>query len=389
VPNNYYERQSEMNPGELADGLAMEQEFDAIGRGFSKLPEPHRDGHGFEGPTRVGDPVEETDAVNLGSLKKLNIPIYRKKITTDDWNSLVEPGIYDVVNASGANKPPVHPYGILTVYKFNGVVTQEYVPDRLGVLVKRTIENILNNQWGEWDAAISSSNSQIGFRNKIINAAFLINQRNYASGGATSAGQYTLDRWKVSAAGGITFSLSSGVVVVTITQGQTLKQVIEGTSIQSGKHTLSWGGTALGRIDDGQFGASGEVRADLVGGNNVTVEFSAGTLFNAQLEPGILATKFELRHLGDELQLCQRYYESGYFYSTGYVGVGPGQVVSSIQFKAVKRVTPTVSMSGLSFANCNSASPQGAKPSSVWVQVNGLATTAAYVHGNYEASAEL
>lgn len=61
MPNNYYERLSEMNPGELADGLAMEQEFDAIYRGFSKLPEPHRDGSGFEGPTRVGDPVEEND----------------------------------------------------------------------------------------------------------------------------------------------------------------------------------------------------------------------------------------------------------------------------------------------------------------------------------------
>lgn len=159
MPNNYYERLSEMNPGELADGLAMEQEFDAIGRGFSKLPEPHRDGRGFEGPTRVGDPVEKTDAVNLGTLEKLNLPIYRKKITTDDWNAIVDAGIYDVVNASGANKPPGHPYGVLIVYKFNGVVTQDYKPDQnqQGVSLKRVCTDISLNSWGVWDGALPTS----------------------------------------------------------------------------------------------------------------------------------------------------------------------------------------------------------------------------------------
>ncbi|MGL4868780.1 MAG: pyocin knob domain-containing protein [Aeromonas veronii] len=152
MPNNYYERLSEMNPGELADGLAMEQEFDAIGRGFSKLPDPHRDGRGFEGPTRVGDPVEKSDAVNLWSLEKLNLPIYRKKITTEDWNSITEGGLYDVVNSSGLNSPPTYKYGILHVYLFNGVVTQVFYPDKndLGVLAKRTCQNISIGNWTAW-----------------------------------------------------------------------------------------------------------------------------------------------------------------------------------------------------------------------------------------------
>ena len=159
MPNNYYERLSEMNPGELADGLAMEQEFDAIGRGFAKLPAPHRDGHGFEGPTRVGDPVEETDAVNLKTLEKLNLPIYRKKITTEDWNTITDAGIYDVVNASGANKAPGYAYGVLTVYKFNGVVTQDYKPDQnqQGVLLKRVCTDASSSQWGAWDGALPTS----------------------------------------------------------------------------------------------------------------------------------------------------------------------------------------------------------------------------------------
>lgn len=152
MANDYYNRQSEMNPGEVADGLAMEQEFDAIARGFAKLPTPHRDGGGFEGATRVGDPLEKSDAVNLGSLEKLNLPIYRKKITNEDWNSITMPGIYDVVGASGANKPPVYIYGVLNIYHFNGVVIQVYWPDTNDtcVLAKRTCKNIQTSDWSSW-----------------------------------------------------------------------------------------------------------------------------------------------------------------------------------------------------------------------------------------------
>ena len=69
MANEYYERLSEMNPGDLADGLAMEAEFDAISQGFSKLPTPHTGGQGFDGPVRVGDAVNNDEAVNLKQLK--------------------------------------------------------------------------------------------------------------------------------------------------------------------------------------------------------------------------------------------------------------------------------------------------------------------------------
>ncbi|MFQ2373347.1 hypothetical protein ACK306_17425, partial [Aeromonas caviae] len=69
MANEYYERLSEMNPGDLADGLAMEAEFDAISQGFSKLPTPHTGGQGFDGPVRVGDAVNDDEAVNLGQLQ--------------------------------------------------------------------------------------------------------------------------------------------------------------------------------------------------------------------------------------------------------------------------------------------------------------------------------
>lgn len=69
MANEYYERLSEMNPGDLADGLAMEAEFDAISQGFSKLPTPHTGGQGFDGPVRVGDAVNNDEAVTLKQLK--------------------------------------------------------------------------------------------------------------------------------------------------------------------------------------------------------------------------------------------------------------------------------------------------------------------------------
>ncbi|RQM78849.1 hypothetical protein EHZ47_01790 [Aeromonas jandaei] len=170
MPNNYYERLSEMNPGELADGLAIEQEFDAIARGFSKLPTPHRDGGGFEGPTKVGDPVEQGDAVNLSSLEKLNLPIYRKKITTENWNDITKPGIYDVSGASGDNRPAAYSYGILHVYSFNGVVSQIYYPDISDacVMAKRTCQNISMGVWQAWSLLLRSDPA-------VIKQACLVN----------------------------------------------------------------------------------------------------------------------------------------------------------------------------------------------------------------------
>ncbi|MGU5817867.1 hypothetical protein ACV1EH_00735 [Aeromonas caviae] len=94
MANEYYERLSEMNPGDLADGLAMEAEFDAISQGFSKLPTPHTGGQGFDGPVRVGDAVNDDEAVNLGQLQAaigeavlLDIAIYGN-LNATAWGAL-------------------------------------------------------------------------------------------------------------------------------------------------------------------------------------------------------------------------------------------------------------------------------------------------------------
>lgn len=163
MANDYYSRLSEMNPGELADGLAIEQELDAVARGFAKLPTPHRDGNGFEGPTRVGTPVETTDAVNLGTLEELNLPIYRKQVVAEDWNSLDTSGIYDVVGATGSNKPDAYNYGVLIVQAFRGVVMQLYYPDRntTCAIAKRCRESSSASTWTAWDYVESKANATV------------------------------------------------------------------------------------------------------------------------------------------------------------------------------------------------------------------------------------
>lgn len=159
------------------------------------------------------------------------------------------------------------------------------------------------------DTFAFGNGAQFSFRNKIINGAFAINQRAYVSGTATTAGQYTLDRWKVSGTGGITFSTVNNKTTVTIPTGQTLQQVIEGLNLATGTYVLSWEGTAQGRIAGGSYGASGTVTASITGGTNTTIEFNTGTVANVQLEAGSVATPFEHRPYGAELALCQMYYQ--------------------------------------------------------------------------------
>jgi len=79
-----------------------------------------------------------------------------------------------------------------------------------------------------------------------------------------------------------------------------------------------------------------------------------------QLELGSVATNFEHRSYGEELALCQRYYESGSFYRSG--GMTPGTAsVMTFGFITQKRATPTmVVVSTGSFINVTSATIQNA-----------------------------
>lgn len=158
------------------------------------------------------------------------------------------------------------------------------------------------------DLVISTINGQaIGTKNVIINGNFNVNQRGVSGTVTLAAGAYGHDRWKGGASGcTYTFATVENVTTLTISAGS-LIQVVEGLNLQSGTYTLSFSGTAQGKIGAGSFAASG-VTGAAVGGTNLDIEFNTGTLSLVQLEKGSTATSFDYRPYGTELALCQRYY---------------------------------------------------------------------------------
>jgi hypothetical protein len=170
-------------------------------------------------------------------------------------------------------------------------------------------------------------------RNAIINGNFGINQRGYASGAAVGALLYGHDRWKMAAAGDTyTFATALNVTTVTIPAGKVLQQVIEGVNLQSATYTLSWTGTAQGKIGAGSYGATG-ITGAAVGGTDLTIEFGPGTVSKVQFEKGSVATTFEDRPIPTELLLCQRYYCKTFNQATApaqSVGLNTGELTVSV-----------------------------------------------------------
>lgn len=185
--------------------------------------------------------------------------------------------------------------------------------------------------------------------NKVMNSDFSINQRGYSSGGATSAGLYTLDRWKVTGTGGVTFSTVANKTTVTIPAGQTLQQVIEGVFLKSGAYVLSWEGTAQGRIGAGAYGASGAVTTTVTGGTNTTIEFNTGTVTSVKFERSPVATPYVAPEYDAELRRCMRYYAealavAGASYSIANSGVS---AYGPVNFSVPMRAAPTITSSSV------------------------------------------
>ena len=190
------------------------------------------------------------------------------------------------------------------------------------------------------DLVVSTINGvAIGTKNVIINGNFNINQRAVSGTVTLAAGAYGHDRFKAGASGcTYTFATVENVTTITISAGS-LIQVIEGLNLQTGTYTLSWSGTAQGKIGGGSYSATG-VTGSATGGTNLNVEFNTGTLSLVQLEKGSTATSFDYRPYGTELALCERYFEVGSAEISQAAGPN-GYTQFVMPYRQTKRVAPT------------------------------------------------
>lgn len=241
--------------------------------------------------------------------------------------------------------------GVLTLKNSTGLV----LPGGADIKTKAgEAYAVLNDSPGVWRLVAYPTRVDVqtgaiptqGFKNVLINGNFAINQGGVSGTVTLAAGAYGHDQWKAGSGGcTYTFATVAGVTTLTISSG-TLVQPIEGSSLATGTYTLSWGGTAQGRIGAGTFSTSG-VTGSVTGGTDLNIEFGTGTLSKPQLEAGTNATPFDLRPVAYELALCQRYYEtSGGQYA--YTNPGDNGVVGqylTIMFSVPKRVFPTVTRS--------------------------------------------
>jgi len=199
---------------------------------------------------------------------------------------------------------------------------------------------------GYVDTATGSSTAAIPGASYADNGGFAINQRTYVSGTALAASAFGHDRWKAGSGGGTyTFAAGSGPSrTITITAG-TLQQIVEGASIAGGTYTLSWTGTAQGRVGAGSYAASPVTVSGIVAGANTTIEFNAGTLAQVKFESGSTATPWVANSARMDLANCQRFYQSGSVRVASYANAASAVMGHSqgllVAMHHVPTITPT------------------------------------------------
>jgi hypothetical protein len=225
-------------------------------------------------------------------------------------------------------------------------------------------------------------------RNRLHNSGFSVNQRTYVSGTALAAAAYAHDRWKAGAGGcTYTFTQTQPFTTITITAG-TLQQIVEAMNVEGGAYVLSWTGTAQARINAGTYAASPVTITGLTANAAITVEFNAGTLGAAQLEPGSAATSVEKRDPMLEKALCQRFYQTAPLRVQGWAE-GANVIAAQWQpFITSMRASPTITPNYSTQSNCagsiGTTTADGFQPFAI-----GVATGQMNLQGTFTASADL
>jgi hypothetical protein len=331
-------------------------------------------------------------------------------------------------------------FGTLGVSALGNVVTDGNIVMTTAASIYSTSNITLSsgnvNFTGSIIQGTGAISSQTGFKNRIINGAMLIDQRNSGASVTPTNAAYSVDRWKCLLTQASKYTVQQNAGSVTPPAGFTkylgatsssaysvgtgdyfvLYQIIEGLNVSD----LAWGSasavpvalsfwvrSSLTGTLGGSVTATGgsnysypftftvssantweyktilvpantynTINTDTNGGVQVVFNLGTGTTYSGtantwqsgyflaptgatsvvgtngatfyitgvQLEVGSGATAFEFRSIGQELALCQRYYEVGSYGWAGYVNQSfpPGSWVS---FKVTKRASPTMATS--------------------------------------------
>ena len=285
-----------------------------------------------------------------------------------------------------------------------------------------------------------------GFRNLLINGTFNFWQRGTIGLPAPDAVRYYADRWASYKEIGpaindvqqiVDAPNIPGVSLSTRTNGTDLRQVIEAGGYYLLKAGTTWtlsgwakGNGSAGTLQPAVYfvaasdpagasttihvGETVDIGADWtywsttftvgsnspVGQDHVMVSTStADDLFQTaiQLEAGSVATPFEIRPLGTELALCQRYYQKhdsatdGYSYAFGgYGGAADIEHYCPIQLPVEMRAAPTVTSTAPASAGCNYwAQAGGSSPKGFTYYTKADGAGRWYTYVDYTADAEL
>jgi len=245
-----------------------------------------------------------------------------------------------------------------------------------------------------------------GFKNRLINPEFSIDQRSSGSASTITAGaaiKYIVDRWYATCSGAnITAQQVAGIsdnqYSLRLTGASSNSAIMIGQRIESvncydlknkdvtvslnakstSARTLTWTAyyadvadvfIAKTSIATGTIDVTTSVEkftfifnAGSNAGNGIAIEFTGGALLagstidfdSAQLERSAIATEFEKRSTQNELMLCQRYYEYMPITSYRMCGTAAGQIGFFHNYIVRKRSAATVAANNITYSTNSS-----------------------------------
>jgi hypothetical protein len=320
------------------------------------------------------------------------------------------------------------------------------IPGTLDVTGNTTLDGNLT-VGGSFDVTSLNGGPLAGARNRIINGYMTVDQRNGGASQAFTAGAalaYSVDRWygyctganvtgqrvQGASAGLFRYRFTGAASVTSIGFGQRIEQLnsadLAGTTAtlsvdlaNSLLTTVTW--TAFYANTADAFGTlASPTRTQIATGTftvnstvtrystsisipsaattGIEIVFTVGaqtsgtwTIGDVQLEPGTVATPFERRSFGQELALCQRYFERQG--EETYLGFpAPNATFAHtfpLMFKAQKRIAPTIVYNLNNTFNVSTSAVISSTTYAWSLQVVAASTTNTSASTNFTANAEL